>query len=245
MKQKLRLDELLVQRRLAADLKVARALALAGRVMVNEQRCDKPGFSVSPEVEVRVRATRRYVSRSGDKLDGALERFRVNPSGRICVDVGAATGGFTDCLLQRGAKKVYAVDVGYGILAWKLRSDSRVIVLERTNARYLDRKAVPDPVDLAVIDASFISLELLLPPLVPLFKGPPCIVALVKPQFELARDKVAAGGVVTGDALHREAIAKVCACAQRLALPCQGVVPAEVTGVKGNQEYLLLLGEKP
>jgi 23S rRNA (cytidine1920-2'-O)/16S rRNA (cytidine1409-2'-O)-methyltransferase len=189
--------------------------------------------------EIRVKRKSGFVSRGGEKLAGGLRDLAIDPAGWICADIGCSTGGFTDCLLQRGAARVYSVDVGYGLLDWKLRQDNRVIVLERTNARYLTRRHIPEPLDFAVLDASFISLRRLLVPLVPLFGDKIQILALVKPQFELPRDKVAAGGVVRENYLHDEAVTKVKQAAGEIGLICAGEIASSIRGAKGNQEFLL------
>ena len=202
---------------------------------------DKAGTWAPLDAELRVKTRRRYVSRGGDKLAAALAAFAVDPAGLVCADIGASTGGFTDCLLQHGAAKVSAVDVGYGILAWKLRSDPRVIVRERLNARHLTREHIPEPIDFAALDASFISLALLLPPLIPLFAGPPRILALVKPQFQLERDKVGQGGIVRDPALRDEAVDMVRNFAEGAGLTCAEPFACPVVGAKGNQEFFLYL----
>ena len=236
-----RLDTLLLERHLAEDLEKARALIGSGRVEVDGHVADKVGSQFALGCQIRLRECQRYVSRGGDKLVAGLISFQVNPEGMVCADIGCSTGGFTDCLLQHGAKRVYSVDVGYGVLDWRLRTDSRVVVLERTNARFLTREQVPEPVDLAVIDASFISLELLLPPVSRLFAGRAAIIALVKPQFELPRDKVARGGVVREAALHQQALEQVRGYAAAAGLSCRGIVTSPLKGAKGNTEFLIHL----
>ncbi len=237
---RIRLDQLLVDRGLVETRSRARALVMEGRVFSGERRLDKPGMAVPPDLPLEVRAPRRWVSRGGDKLAHALEVFGLDPSGRIALDVGASTGGFTDVLLQHGARRVYAVDVGYGQLAWKLRQDPRVVVLERTNARALDRRLVPEPVDLVVCDASFISLAKVLPAPLALTAPGAELVALVKPQFEVGRGRVGKGGVVRDPALHAEA----CARARDFVDAQSGwrvldIVPSPLLGPKGNREFLL------
>lgn len=241
MAGKKRLDLLLAERGLAADAAEAAALIGAGRVLVGTRSDCKAGTLVAADSELRVKAQPPYVSRSGAKLAGGLRDLGIDPAGWICADIGASTGGFTDCLLQHGAARVYSVDVGYGLLAWKLRQDRRVVVLERTNARHLSKEQIPEPLDLAVLDASFISLQLLLPPLLPLFSGAVQILALVKPQFELPKDKVGAGGIVREPQLHEEALAGIRRFAAELGLACVGGAAASVCGAGGNQEYLLHL----
>ncbi len=239
---KIRFDELLVARGLATDLDEARRLIGAGQVVIRDGRSGlKAGSMVPQDLGLGLRERRRFVSRGGEKLESGLEGLGVEVRSLVCADIGCSTGGFTDCLLQRGAARVYAVDVGYGVLDWKLRQDPRVVVLERTNARFLSRQQIPEPLDFAVLDASFISLELLLEPLGNLFGEVVRIMALVKPQFELPRDQVASGGVIRDPALHRQALDKVLLCGQRLGLSCQGIVASAITGARGNQEFLMYL----
>lgn len=243
-KNKQRLDLLLVERELAESREKARRLIMAGEVLVDEEVVDKPGRTVPVEAAVRVRTPLRFVSRGGLKLEAALDAFAVDPAGLTAVDVGASTGGFTDCLLQRGAARVYAVDVGYGQLAWKLRSDARVIPLERTNIRYLD--ALPDGVlaDLAVIDASFIGLELVLPPTLNLLTPAGQIIALVKPQFQAGPQDVGKGGVVRDAAVHRRVLDEVRALAGSLALAIAGLTVSPAPGPAGNVEFLIWLDKQ-
>ena len=180
-----------------------------------------------------------FVSRSGDKLAAALDAFHIEPRGTIGLDVGCSTGGFTDCLLQRGATRIYAIDVGYGQFEWRLRKDSRVVLLERTNIRYVDRAAVPEPIDLAVIDVSFISLTLVLPAVVHLLNSSAVVVVLVKPQFEVGKGQVGRGGIVRDDAQREAVTEKVIACAAHLGLQLKGVLDSPVIGRKGNREILV------
>ena len=240
-KAKTRIDGLLVASALCSTLEQAQRLIGTGRVLVDGRVCDKAGSLVASHSAVTVKEGKRFVSRGGEKLAAGLQGLQVNPAAMICADIGCSTGGFTDCLLQHGAARVYSVDVGYGLLDWKLRQDPRVVVLERTNARFLTIKHIPEPLDLAVVDASFISLELLLPPLIPLFSGAIRIVALVKPQFQLPKDSVGPGGIVQDEELHRQAIAMVQNFATGLGLVCAGVMPSPILGAKGNREFLLLL----
>lgn len=226
---------------MASDLKQARALIGAGQVVVNDTCSDKAGNLHDDAVDIRLKKLRRYVSRGGLKLAKALSHFQVNGEGLVCIDVGASTGGFTDCLLQHGVKCVYAVDVAYGQLAWKLRQDPRVIILERCNARNLSTNEIPIPLDLAVIDASFISLETLFPPLLPLFGKNIHILALIKPQFELPREMIEKGGVVRNEVYHRQAIEKISNFACQLNLSVAGIVPSPIRGPKGNQEFIISL----
>jgi 23S rRNA (cytidine1920-2'-O)/16S rRNA (cytidine1409-2'-O)-methyltransferase len=185
------------------------------------------------------------VSRGGYKLEAGLNFFNIDPAGLACLDIGASTGGFTDCLLQNGAARVYAIDVGYGQLAWELRQDSRVVVMERTNARYLKVSDLKEPVDLCVIDASFISLKLLIPPLLPLFRRQVSILALIKPQFEVGRTRVGKGGVVRDPALHKEIIDDITAFGESLGLQSRGITESPILGPKGNREFLIhLIGDE-
>uniref|UniRef100_UPI004056535D TlyA family RNA methyltransferase n=1 Tax=Candidatus Electronema sp. TaxID=2698783 RepID=UPI004056535D len=239
MSRKKRLDLLLAERGLAADAAEAAALIGAGRVLVGTRSDCKAGTLVAADSDIRVKTPPPYVSRSGEKLAGGLRDLGIDPAGWICADIGCSTGGFTDCLLQHGAARVYSVDVGYGLLAWKLRQDRRVVVLERINARHLSKEQIPEPLDFAVLDASFISLQLLLPPLLPLFDGPARLLALVKPQFELPKNKVGAGGIVREPQLHEEALAGIRQFAAQIGLTCVGSAAASVCGAGGNQEYLL------
>jgi 23S rRNA (cytidine1920-2'-O)/16S rRNA (cytidine1409-2'-O)-methyltransferase len=237
---KVRLDVLLVEKGLLQNRSKARALIMAGKVRVDGQVITKAGVQVASEVEVTVDSDSPYVSRGGVKLAAALDEFKIDPGGMICADVGASTGGFTDVLLQHGAKRVYAIDVGYGQLAWKLRQDERVVVMERTNARYLE--ALPDAIDLVTIDASFISLNLILPAAIKWLGVPAQIVALVKPQFEAGRHQVGKGGVVRDPEIHRQVLEQSANYAQQLNLDIRGLIPSPITGPAGNYEFLLHLG---
>lgn len=239
---KIRLDKLLQQNSLADSRQKAQAIILAGLVEVNDQRCDKPGTMVDPACRLKVKGDScPYVSRGGLKLAKGLEFFKINPQGLICADIGASTGGFTDCLLQNQAAKVYAIDVGYGQLAWKLRQDDRVVVMERTNARNLTTASLAEPLDFAVIDAAFISLRLLIPPLIPLFAGQAVILALIKPQFEVGRGLLGKGGVVKDPGLHTQVIEEITNFAASLGLTSLGVTPSPILGPKGNKEFLIYL----
>ncbi len=238
---KQRLDLLLVERGLIESREQARRVIMAGDVLVDEQVMDKPGRSVSTDANLRVRAMPKFVSRGGLKLAAALDDFQLDVTGLIAVDVGASTGGFTDCLLQRGAARVYAVDVGYGQLAWKLRQDPRTIVLERTNIRYLESLPEQALADLAVIDASFISLALVLPPTLKLLQADGQIVALIKPQFEAGKGVVGKGGVVREAKIHRQVIVETVARAQALGLSVAGITVSPAPGPAGNVEFLIWL----
>jgi 23S rRNA (cytidine1920-2'-O)/16S rRNA (cytidine1409-2'-O)-methyltransferase len=235
-----RLDRVLVARGLASTREQASRIILAGAVRVNGVLTDKQAALVPAEAAIDVASgATPYVSRGGGKLVAALDAWTVDPAGLVAMDVGASTGGFTDCLLQRGARRVYAVDVGYGQLDWKLRQDARVVVLDRENIRYLERTAVPEPVDLAVIDVSFISLTLVLPCVVPFLGCPARVIALVKPQFEVGKGQVGRGGIVRDEEQRRAVTAKVLACAESLGFRPLGVLDSPVLGQKGNREILL------
>jgi len=239
-----RLDKLLVDRGLAASRERAAALVMAGSVLVEGQPATKPGAQVDPSANITLKeADHPYVSRGALKLVKGLDTFAIDPTGMVCLDIGASTGGFTDVLLRRGAAKVYAIDVGYGQLAWSLRSDPRVVVIERENVRNLDLSLVPEPADLAVIDTSFISLTLVLPRVKELLRPPAGkpIVALVKPQFEVGRDQVGKGGVVRDEAARRGAVDKVRTWAVANGFTAHEDVESPITGPAGNVEYLLLL----
>lgn len=240
--RKIRLDRLLVERGLAAARERARALILANQVLVNGAPVSKAGALIPDDAAVALKSPDQpYVSRGGVKLAAALDHFQLQVTGLTVLDVGASTGGFTDCLLQHGAIRVYAVDVGYGQLAWRLRQDPRVIVLERTNIRHLSRPAIPEAVDFIVIDVSFISLKLVLPCVLPFLRPGGGIVALVKPQFEVGKRQVGKGGVVRDTQLQLQTVAEIQRCAQTLGLENLGVVPSPILGPKGNQEYLVYL----
>ncbi len=237
-----RLDLLLVERGLLESAERARAFIMAGQVFVKGERVDKAGARVDLEAEIEVRGLDMpFVSRGGFKLDGALASFGLDVTGWAAVDVGASTGGFTDCLLQRGAARVYAVDVGYGQLAWRLRQDPRVINIERTNIRALPEGVIPEPLDLAVADCSFISLRKVLPSVLPLLKAGAVLVVLVKPQFEAGRGQVGQGGVVRDEAARREVIAEVSAWCAGRGLEVLGGVDSDTHGPSGNVEHLLWL----
>jgi len=246
---KTRLDLLLVERGLAESRAKAQAIIMAGQVRVNGQMVDRVSAGVLPDVAVSVDSGPRFVSRGGEKLLAALDVFPVNPSGLTCADVGASTGGFCDCLLQHGAAKVYAIDVGKGILHWKLRNDPRVVVMEETNARYVT--SLPEPVQLATCDASFISLKILLPVMLKWLPPPFSqkmgedgggLIALIKPQFEAGRADVARGdGVVRDPLIHRRVLADVLAFAQAQGCGVKGLIRSPLLGPKGNTEFLVWL----
>lgn len=240
-----RLDQILIQRNIAPTVESARAMIIAGEVYINEQISDKPGRLCSNDVSLRIKEKCPYVSRGGLKLEKALSHFRISASNLTAIDIGASSGGFTDCLLQHKAKKVYAVDVAYGQLAWKIRQDPRVIVLERFNARNISSKDIgSDPIDLAVMDVSFISLTTLLPPISKLFIQDVAILALIKPQFELPRTDIGPKGVVSDPYLHQKAIDKIESFVQHVGLVSRGTVPSPILGPKGNREFLIYISSK-
>jgi 23S rRNA (cytidine1920-2'-O)/16S rRNA (cytidine1409-2'-O)-methyltransferase len=246
VRERKRLDMLLVDRGLVASREQARRLIMAGAVVVNDQRVDKAGALIVQSATIRVKdeARSRYVSRGGYKLEAALQAFALDVQGVIALDVGASTGGFTDCLLQYGAARVYAVDVGYGQLAWSLRQDPRVVSLERCNIRLLDVAALPETPTLAVIDASFISLTLVIPKVVELIASDGILIALVKPQFEVGKGKVGKGGVVRDPMLHAAVIAHLQAQAEQWQVEVKGIVESPLVGPKGNKEFLLYLQKR-
>ena len=239
---KKRLDILVTERGLAESREKAKALIMAGDVYVDQQKADKPGDLYPEEAPIEVRGKGlKYVSRGGLKLEKAMAEFPITLTGLVCMDVGASTGGFTDCMLQNGAKKVYAVDVGYGQLAWSLRTDPRVVNLERTNARYLSQEQVPEPIDFFSVDVSFISLSLILPAVRPLLSENARAVCLIKPQFEAGREKVGKKGVVRDPAVHQEVIEKVLGFALENGYSVLGLTFSPVKGPEGNIEYLAYL----
>lgn len=236
-----RLDLLLVERGLAPTRAKAQALILAGQVVVGETRVDKPGAQVPKDAPLRLKGeVLPFVSRGGLKLDAALEQFKLDVQGQVCADIGASTGGFTDCLLQRGASKVYAIDVGYGQLHEKLRNDPRVISRERVNARHLGEEELPEPIEVVVIDVSFISLKLVLPAVLARLSPGGLLVALVKPQFEVGPEKVGKGGVVRDPIARRQAIDDVSAFVAERGLSLIGLIDSPVPGPAGNVEALLV-----
>lgn len=243
--KKVRIDRLLVERELSSTRQKAQALIMAGCVFAGGERVDKPGHQLDPEAEVEVRGQDHpFVGRGGVKLAAALDAFKVSADGLVCMDVGASTGGFTDCLIQRGAARVYAVDVGYGQIAWKLVKDERVVVIERTNIREMKRDLVPTPVELAVIDVSFISLSIVLSAVEPFLAPRATVVALVKPQFEVGRELVGKGGIVRDPVSHELAVSKVRAAGQKLGWRCDGVCDSPILGAKGNREFLICFSRK-
>jgi len=244
--KKQRLDRLLVARGVAPSRQRAQAMIMAGKVLVNSRPVDKAGFMVGLDAELELKGTDiPFVSRGGLKLAGALNTLGVNPAGLVCLDVGASTGGFTDCLLQNGAARVYAVDVGYGQLAWKLRQDPRVVVFERTNIRHMAADAIGEPVDLATIDVSFISLKIVVPAVAACLKDGAHILALIKPQFEVGKDQVGKGGVVRNADLHARVIQSLSSFFIELGFLSENVTPSAIRGPKGNREFFILLQHQP
>src|SRR3954463_1414806 len=235
--KKLRLDVLLVERGLSDSREQAQRSIMAGEVRVGDAIVDKASSKIDPGADVSIEAASRYVGRGGVKLEGALRDFGISAAGITALDIGASTGGFTDCLLQQGAKKVYAIDVGHGQLAWKIRSDPRVVVQEKLNARFLGRADVPEPVDLCVIDVSFISLTLILPNAFESVSPNGMVLALIKPQFELEASDVGRGGIVRDPALHEKAQAKIREFVNAAGHDLVGIVPSAITGTDGNQEF--------
>src|SRR5438552_2894299 len=237
MPKKLRLDQLLVGKGLFASREQARRAIMAGDIMVGTRTATKPSELLEEETTITVKPRRKYVGRGALKLEAALDHFNINVGKKTALDIGASTGGFTDCMLQRAAKKVYAVDVGYGQLDWKLRNDPRVIVLEKVNARSLSHEHIPELVDLCVIDVSFISLTLILPNAFDLLTPTGVILALIKPQFELQRSEVGKGGIVRDPSLHHKAQDKIVDFVKTLGHVVTGIAPSAITGADGNQEF--------
>ena len=236
---KQRLDLVLVARGVFESREKEQRAIMAGNVTVGEQVIDKAGTRVAEDAQISVRAAERYVGRGGFKLEGALQSFGIDVTGATCLDVGASTGGFTDCLLQHGAAKVYAIDVGHSQLAWKIRSDSRVVVREHLNARYLTRDDIPDPIDICVIDVSFISLTLILPPAVELLRPDGVLIPLIKPQFELRKEQVGKGGVVRDPLLHEQTVEKIREFVTgTLRRQWVGCIESPILGGEGNKEFL-------
>lgn len=241
MPLKKRLDILVVEKGLAPSRQKAQALIMAGQVFVDGQPVTKPGWPVGPIAKITAKSPPHpYVSRGGVKLAGALGHFQLDVNARVCLDVGASTGGFTDCLLQNGAERVYAVDVGYGQLAWQLRQDPRVRVIERTNIRHMPLEALPEPVSLVTIDASFISLKLVVPAVIKFMHPDASILALIKPQFEVGKDQVGKGGVVRNLELHQQVILELTRYFIDMGLQCAEPIRSSIKGPKGNIEYFIL-----
>ena len=244
--KKVRLDQLVFDQGLSESRERAKAIIMSGVVYVNGQRADKPGAQVAPDANIEVRGnTLPYVSRGGFKLEKALKVFPVDPTGLTCIDCGASTGGFTDVLLKNGAAKIYAVDVGYGQLAWSLRNDARVISMERTNVRYITAEQIPEPLDLAVMDLSFISVKLILPAVCPLLKDDAEVVCLIKPQFEAGREEVGKKGVVRDPAVHEEVLQNFISLAKSLDFTIRNLTFSPVKGPEGNIEFLAHLSMQP
>ncbi len=239
-KKKIRLDRLLVERRLSPARERARALIMSGSVLVNEAVVDKAGTQVSTDSEIRIKGEDNpYVSRGGLKLKVAIDTFGIDARGSVVLDVGVSTGGFTDCLLQEGAKKVYAVDVGYGQLAWKLRTDEKVVLFERENIRYFSGDDIDDAIDLVTIDVSFISLKLVLPAVLNLIKKGTIILALIKPQFEAGKADVGKRGVVRDPEVHERVIKDLIAFSREIGLAVEGTCESPIMGPAGNREFFL------
>ena len=246
MKKCERLDKLLVDKGFVQSPERAKTIILAGKVMVGDQMIDKAGTFVERDSRIRVMGRDHpYVSRGGLKLEEALREFQLDPRGKVAMDIGASTGGFTDCLLQKGVEKVYAVDVGYGQLAWKLRQDPRVVNLERKNIRYLKPQEIGEKVDLVVIDTSFISVEKFLPNLIPMVREGGEIVALLKPQFEVGKGEVGKGGVVRDKRKHREVLDRISRFSESIGLQVRGTVESPLPGPKGNREFFIYLQKTP
>lgn len=239
MREKVRLDVLVHEQGLAPSREMAQRYILAGEISVNGQVSSKPGMRVAADAVVTLKEAAQFVGRGGLKLEGALAHFGLDVTGYICADVGASTGGFTDCLLQRGAAKVYAIDVGYGQLAIKLRNDARVVVMERVNARYLEH--LDEAVDLAVMDVSFISIRMMLPAIRQWLKAQGSVVSLIKPQFEAGKSDVGKGGIVKDVAVHRQVLTDVLADAQKHGYTVRGLMRSPIVGTKGNVEFLTWL----
>jgi 23S rRNA (cytidine1920-2'-O)/16S rRNA (cytidine1409-2'-O)-methyltransferase len=240
MPSKTRLDLLLVARGLAPTREKAQAMILAGLVEVDGRRVEKAGAPVAEDAEVRVAGPAHpYVSRGGVKLAAGLDAFGIDPVGLVCMDVGASTGGFTDCLLQRGAARVYAIDVGYGQLDAKLRNDPRVVLREKVNARFLSAEHVPEPAGLAVLDLSFISVRLVLPAVLPLLGPGARVIVLVKPQFEAGRGEVGKGGIVRSEEIRQRVLEEIEEFGRGLGLAVDGAIPSPIAGAHGNREFLL------
>jgi len=237
---KIRLDKLLVERGISPTRERAKALIMSGSVVVGESSIDKAGTLVSADAKITIKGQDNpYVSRGGLKLKGAFEKFGINVKDLVAFDIGVSTGGFTDCLLQEGARKVYAIDVGYGQLAWKLRQDERVVVFERTNIRYFSGEGIEDEINMVTIDVSFISLKLVMPVVVKLIPEDAVILALVKPQFEVGKGEVGKKGVVRDPAIHKRVVDEIAEFARGLNLEIMGTCESPITGPAGNKEFFL------
>jgi 23S rRNA (cytidine1920-2'-O)/16S rRNA (cytidine1409-2'-O)-methyltransferase len=244
MSKKLRLDQLLVAKGLFASREQAQRAVMAGEIKIGTRTAAKPSQLLKADAAIALKPMRKYVGRGGLKLESALDRFRIDVHGKVALDIGASTGGFTDCLLQRGAAKVYAVDVGHGQLDWKLRNNPRVIVLEKLNARFLSGEHIPGLVDVCVIDVSFISLTLILPNAFDLIHPSGVILALIKPQFELQRADVGRGGVIRDPELQQKAQDKIVAFVTHLGYVVIGIVPSAIKGADGNQEFFACMRKR-
>jgi 23S rRNA (cytidine1920-2'-O)/16S rRNA (cytidine1409-2'-O)-methyltransferase len=241
-KTKRRLDLIIVERKLVQSRERAKAMIMAGKVLVDDLLVDKPGTMINEDAQIQFKGDDiPFVSRGGVKLKGALTDFNLDVSDMICLDAGASTGGFTDCLLANGAKKVFAVDVGYGQLAWKLRQDNRVVVIERTNIRNMKQDALPCLVDLITIDVSFISLKIIVPSVAKFLNNNGNILALIKPQFEVGREKVGKGGVVKDPVLHQQITDDLSDFFEKIGFISCGIFPSSILGPKGNREFFILL----
>jgi 23S rRNA (cytidine1920-2'-O)/16S rRNA (cytidine1409-2'-O)-methyltransferase len=241
-KTKRRLDLILVERKLVQSRERAKAMIMAGKVLVDDLLVDKPGTMIGEDTQIQLKGDDiAFVSRGGVKLEGALTDFNLDVSELVCLDAGASTGGFTDCLLAHGAKKVFAVDVGYGQLAWKLRQDNRVVVIERTNIRNMKQDALPCLIDLVTIDVSFISLKVIVPSIAKFLNINGYILALIKPQFEVGREKVGKGGVVKDPVLHQQIIDELSYFFEQIGFISCGIFPSSILGPKGNREFFILL----
>lgn len=237
-----RLDLALVETGLVRSRQRARALIMAGKVLVNDIPTDKPAVQVFAQDIIRLKGVDiPYVGRGGLKLEAALQHFEITVRNLVCMDVGASTGGFTDCLLQQGAQRVYAVDVGYGQLAWKLRQDPRVVAVERTNIRHMAREIVPERIDIATIDVSFISLRIVVPAVLKFMKAGSSILSLIKPQFEVGKGHVGKGGLVNDSSLHDQVVSDLSGYFTQLNLVVESVIPSPIRGAKGNREFLICL----
>lgn len=237
---KIRLDQLLLKKGITESREKARALIIEGKVLVKGVKVEKPGSMVDENSEVTLCGeTIPYVSRGGLKLEHAIKHFSIDIKDKVAMDVGASTGGFTDCLLQHGAKRVYSIDVGYGQIAWKLRTDRRVIVIERTNIRYMEKERIPEPVEIATVDVSFISLKLVIPKVLEFLKTDGEIIALIKPQFEVGKGEVEKGGIVRSNEKRQKAVKDIKNFFESLSLKVIGVVESPIKGQKGNIEYLI------
>ena len=243
---KKRLDVMMTERALAESRQKAQAIIMAGQVYVNGQKVDKAGAPIAEDAQIEVRGkTLAYVSRGGLKLEKAVKRWPIDLKGAVCADIGSSTGGFTDCMLQQGAEKVYAVDSGYNQLDWRLRSDSRVVCMERTNARYLTQEQIPDPLDFFSVDVSFISLRIILPPMRPLLKESGEAVCLIKPQFEAGKEKVGKKGVVRDPAVHLEVLENFLTHAKDAGFTVKDITFSPIKGPEGNIEFLGSLSAQP